>query len=411
MSLFSWKENKSGGVIAPDERLSWPLTIGTGLQHIAAMFGATFLVPIITKMPPTTTIFFSGVGTMIFLLITRNKLPSYLGSSFAFLAPIAAANAKGGMAVALGGVVAAGVLLALIGFIVNAIGIGWIEKMLPPVVTGAIVMVIGFNLAGVAKNEFASKPLLAIVTLGSIALIAVISKGFLGRISIFAGIVVGYVVALINGDVNLDGVKAAKWIALPTFTSPSFKMSAIVLFIPVVLVLIAENVGHVKAVMAMTGKDLNDEMGNALIADGAATTLAGFGGGSGTTTYAENIGVMAATKVYSTAAYWVAAIGAVVLSLSPKFGAILSATPAGVLGGAGTALYGMIGILGARIWIENRVDFSDSTNLIIAATTVIIGISDFSWTRGQFTFNGIINATLVAVIGYAVLRAIAKSRK
>ena len=169
------------------------------------------------------------------------------------------------MAVALGGVVAAGVLLALIGFIVNAIGIGWIEKMLPPVVTGAIVMVIGFNLAGVAKNEFASKPLLAIVTLGSIALIAVISKGFLGRISIFAGIVVGYVVALINGDVNLDGVKAAKWIALPTFTSPSFKMSAIVLFIPVVLVLIAENVGHVKAVMAMTGKDLNDEMGNAQI--------------------------------------------------------------------------------------------------------------------------------------------------
>jgi NCS2 family nucleobase:cation symporter-2 len=411
VSLFSWKENKSGGVIAPDERLSWPLTIGTGLQHIAAMFGATFLVPIITKMPPTTTIFFSGVGTMIFLLITRNKLPSYLGSSFAFLAPIAAANAKGGMAVALGGVVAAGVLLALVGFVVNAIGIGWIEKMLPPVVTGAIVMVIGFNLAGAAKNNFVTKPFLAIVTLGSIAIIAVISKGFLGRISIFAGIVVGYVVALINGDVNLDGVKAAKWVAIPTFTSPSFKMSAIVLFIPVVLVLIAENVGHVKAVMAMTGKDLNDEMGNALIADGAATTLAGFGGGSGTTTYAENIGVMAATKVYSTAAYWVAAIGAVVLSLSPKFGAILSATPAGVLGGAGTALYGMIGILGARIWIENRVDFSDSTNLIIAATTVIIGISDFSWTRGQYTFNGIINATLVAVIGYAVLRAIAKSRK
>ncbi len=411
MSLFSWKENKSGGVIAPDERLSWPLTIGTGLQHIAAMFGATFLVPIITKMPPTTTIFFSGIGTMIFLLITRNKLPSYLGSSFAFLAPIAAANAKGGMAVALGGVVAAGVLLALVGFVVNAIGIGWIEKMLPPVVTGAIVMVIGLNLAGVAKDEFKTKPFLAIVTLGAIALIAVASKGFLGRISIFAGIVVGYVVGLINGDVNLDGVKAAKWVALPTFQSPSFKMSAIILFIPVVLVLIAENVGHVKAVMAMTGKDLNDEMGNALVADGAATTLAGFGGGSGTTTYAENIGVMAATKVYSTAAYWVAALGAVLLSMSPKFGAILSATPAAVLGGAGTALYGMIGILGARIWIENRVDFSDSTNLIIAATTVIIGISDFSWTRGEFTFNGIINATLNAVIGYAVLRAISNSRK
>ncbi len=411
MSFFSWKENTTGGVIAPDERLSWPRTIGTGLQHIAAMFGATFLVPILTHLPPTTTIFFSGVGTILFLIITQNKLPSYLGSSFAFLAPIAAAVTKGGMAAALGGVVATGVILALVGFLVKAIGIGWIEKMLPPVVTGSIVMVIGLNLAGAAKNNFVTKPLLAIVTLLSIAFVSVFAKGFLARISIFAGIVIGYVFAMLDGDVNFDGVRAAKWVALPHFTSPTFKMSAIVLFIPVVLVLIAENVGHVKAVMAMTGKNLDDQMGNALVADGVATTLAGFGGGSGTTTYAENIGVMAATKVYSTAAYWVAGVGAIVLSLSPKFGAVLSATPAGVLGGAGVALYGMIGILGARIWIESRVDFSDSTNLIIAASTVIIGISDFSWTKGDFTFNGIINATLNAVVGYAILRAIANARK
>jgi len=283
--------------------------------------------------------------------------------------------------------------------------------MLPPVVTGAIVMVIGLNLAGAAKNNFVTKPLLGIVTLGAIALVSAFAKGFLARISIFVGIVIGYLFALINRDVNMDNVKAAKWIALPQFTTPTFKMSAIILFIPVVLVLIAENVGHVKAVMAMTGKNLDDQMGNALLADGVATTLAGFGGGSGTTTYAENIGVMAATKVYSTAAYWVAGIGAVVLSLCPKFGAVLSATPAGVLGGAGVALYGMIGILGARIWIDSRVDFSDSTNLIIAAATVIIGISDISWTKGDFTFNGIINATLTAVVGYAVLRAIANARK
>jgi uracil-xanthine permease len=315
------------------------------------------------------------------------------------------------MAAALGGVAATGVILALVGFVVKAIGIGWIEKLLPPVVTGSIVMVIGLNLAGAAKNNFVAKPILGIVTLGSIALISVFAKGFLSRISIFVGIVVGYVFATLNGDVKFDAVRAAKWVALPHFTSPTFKMSAIVLFIPVVLVLIAENVGHVKAVMAMTGKNLDDQMGNALVADGVATTLAGLGGGSGTTTYAENIGVMAATKVYSTAAYWVAGVGAVLLSLSPKFGAVLSATPAGVLGGAGVALYGMIGILGARIWIENRVDFSDSTNLIIAASTVIIGISDFSWTKGDFTFNGIINATLNAVVGYAVLRAIANARK
>jgi NCS2 family nucleobase:cation symporter-2 len=384
------------------------MTVGTGLQHIAAMFGATFLVPIITHLPPTTTIFFSGVGTLLFLIITQNKVPSYLGSSFAFLAPIAAAVSKGGMAQALGGVVATGVVLAIVGLIVRGAGIGWINWLLPPVVTGTIVMVIGLNLAGAAKNNFVTKPLLSIVTLAAIAIVAVAGKGFISRISIFVGILVGYIVAIITGDVNSDGIKAAKWLAMPSFTHPSFKMSAIVLFLPVVLVLIAENVGHVKAVAAMTNSNLDGQMGNALMADGVSTVLAGMGGGSGTTTYAENIGVMAATKVYSTAAYWVAGIGAIVLSLCPKFGAVLSATPAGVLGGAGVALYGMIGILGARIWIESHVDFNKPKNLIIAASAVIIGISDLSWTRGSYTFNGIINATLVAVVGYHVLNSLAK---
>ena len=411
MALFSWRENTSGGVIAPDERLSWPRTVGTGLQHIAAMFGATFLVPIITGFPPTTTIFFSGVGTLLFLLLTRNKLPSYLGSSFAFLAPIAAAMSHGGMAVALGGVLVTGLILALVGFIVRAAGIDWINAILPPVVTGSIVMVIGFNLAGAAKNNFVTKPAIGIITLASIAVIAVISKGFLGRISIFIGIVIGYLAAALSHGVNTSGIHSAKWFALPTFTHPTFKASAIVLFLPVVLVLIAENVGHVKAVAAMTGRNLDDEMGNALVADGLATTLAGLGGGSGTTTYAENIGVMAATKVYSTAAYWVAGIGAILLALCPKFGAILSATPQGVLGGAGVALYGMIGILGARIWIESHVNFSESKNLMIAAPAVIIGIADLSWTKGQYTFNGIINATLFAVIGYQLLHWLSKTRK
>ena len=407
-SLFSWKVHTSGDVVAPDERLSWPRTIGIGLQHIAAMFGATFLVPILTGMSPTTTLFFSGIGTMLFLIITKNRVPSYLGSSFAFLAPIAAAKADGGMGAALGGVVAAGVILALIGLIVRAVGIKWIEWMLPPVVTGAIVMVIGLNLAGAAKNNLAAGPLVGIITLAAIALIAAISHGFLGRISIFVGIVIGYAVALGMGDVKTDGIKGAKWVALPTFTTPTFNGNAIILFLPVVLVLIAENVGHVKAVAAITGKNLDDEIGNALLADGLATTLAGAGGGSGTTTYAENIGVMAATKVYSTAAYWIAGVGAVLLSLSPKFGAVLSATPTGALGGAGVALFGMIGVLGARIWIESKVDFSNSSNLIIVASALVIGIADISWTSGDFTFNGIINATVVAIVGYRVLHSLSK---
>jgi NCS2 family nucleobase:cation symporter-2 len=232
----------------------------------------------------------------------------------------------------------------------------------------------------------------------------------MARISIFLGIAIGYLFSAIRGDVNFDGVKAAKWFALPDFTTPTFSGSAIVLFLPVVLVLIAENVGHVKAVATMTGKNLDDAMGDALLADGLATTVAGMGGGSGTTTYAENIGVMAATRVYSTAAYWIAGVGAILLGLVPKFGAILSATPVGALGGAGTALFGMIGILGARIWIDAKVDFTDSLNLLIAASALIIGISDMSWTVGKYTFSGIINATLVAVLGTLVLNGIRKSR-
>jgi NCS2 family nucleobase:cation symporter-2 len=337
-----------------------------------------------------------------------------LGSSFAFLGPIGAAmaaNATGGMAAALGGIVFTGAVLAAVGFAVKAAGIGWINWLMPPVVTGTIVMLIGFNLAGAAKGNFTADPLIAIITLGSIGLFTVMSKGFMSRISIFLGLVVGYVVALAMGDVKTEGITAAEWFALPSFTAPTFDMSIMILFLPVVLVLIAENVGHVKAVSAMTGKNLDDQMGNALMADGVATTLAGFGGGSGTTTYAENIGVMAATRVYSTAAYWIAGIGAVGLSLSPKFGAVLSATPAGALGGVSTALFGMIGILGARIWIENKVDFANSTNLLIASSALIIGIADYSWTRGDYTFTGIVNATLVAVIGYRVLHSLAEARK
>ena len=421
MSLLTWKmhgDGKSiaaGAVVSTDERLSWPRTIGVGLQHIAAMFGATFLVPAITHFPATTTLFFSGVGTLLFLIITGNKLPSYLGSSFAFLGPIgaatAAAGAGGGIAAALGGIVFTGVVLALVGLAVKTAGIGWVNSLLPPVVTGTIVMVIGFNLAGAAKNNFSADPLIAIITLGSIGLILALSKGFMSRVSIFLGLVVGYLVAFAMGDVSTDKIKAAEWVALPSFTTPTFKLSIMILFLPVVLVLIAENVGHVKAVATMTGKDLDDQMGNALMADGLATTLAGFGGGSGTTTYAENIGVMAATRVYSTAAYWIAGLGAILLSLSPKFGEVLAATPVGVLGGVSTALFGMIGILGARIWIENKVDFANPINLLVASSALIIGIAEYTWTKGDYTFTGIVNATLVAVIGYQVLTALAKMRK
>lgn len=415
--MLQWKLHgngktiKPGAVVGINERLSWPRTIGLGLQHIAAMFGATFLVPIITGFSPTTTLFFSGVGTLLFILITQNKLPSYLGSSFAFLAPVAAAKTEGGIPAALGGIVVTGLVLALVGFIAKQSGTKWIENFMPPIVTGTIVMVIGLNLAGAAKNDFIVDPVLGIITLFAVGFIGAFFKGFLGRISIFGGLIIGYVVAAFMGKVDFAGVNSAAWVGLPTFTTPTFSSSAILLFLPVVLVLIAENIGHVKAVAAMTGKSLDNQVGNALIADGAATTLAGLGGGSGTTTYAENIGVMAASRVYSTLAYIVAGIGAILLALSPKFGAVLAATPAGVKGGVTVALFGMIGVLGARIWIDAKVDFANTTNLYIAATSLIIGIADISWTSGKFAFSGIINATLMAVVGYQVLSRISKARK
>jgi uracil-xanthine permease len=432
------KQIAAGDVVSTDERLSWPRTAGIGLQHIAAMFGATFLVPIITGFPATTTLLFSGIGTILFLLITQNKVPSYLGSSFAFLGPIGAATMAaegGGMAGALGGIVFTGVVLALVGVIVRFAGIGWINSLMPPVVTGAIVMLIGLNLAGAAKNNFTgvltsnavdpetgilniavktvdeNATLIGIITLVSIGLLTAFSRGMIGRISIFLGIAIGYLTSLFLGYIDTKKIEDAKWFALPEFTTPTFKFSVMILFLPVVLVLIAENVGHVKAVAAMTGKNLDDQMGNALIADGVATALAGSGGGSGTTTYAENIGVMASSRVYSTLAYWFAGFGAILLSLSPKFGEVLAATPMGALGGAGTALFGMIGVLGARIWIEGKSDFANPINLLVVATALIVGIADYSWTKGDFTFTGIVNGTVVAVLAYHLLHAIAKMRQ
>lgn len=399
-----------GAVVAPDERLSWPRTIGIGMQHVVAMFGATFLVPIITGLPPATTLFFSAVGTALFLLLTGNRLPSYLGSSFAFLAPIAAAQADGGTAVALGGVLLTGVLLALVGLVVHVAGSRWIDVVMPPVVTGTIVALIGLNLAPVARDSFQAAPLTALVTLLAIVLITVLFRGILGRLAILLGVLVGYLVAVLRGEVDFTNVDAAGWVGLPDFTAPSFDLSLLGLFAPVVFVLVAENVGHVKSVAAMTGRDLDPLLGRALLADGVATTLAGAGGGSGTTTYAENIGVMAATRVYSTAAYWVAAATALLLSLSPKFGALIATIPAGVLGGATTVLYGMIGILGARIWVQNRVNFSDPVNLTTAAVALVIGIANFTWAAGDVSFGGIALGTAAAIGIYHLMRAVARWR-
>jgi len=404
-----------GEVVAPDERLNWPATIAIGAQHVIAMFGATFLVPILTGFPVATTLLFSGVGTLLFLVVTKNKLPSYLGSSFAFIAPVTAATASAGMGSALAGIVAVGVLLAIIGVVVQLAGLGWVDKLMPPVVAGAIVALIGFNLAPAAWNNFQQAPVIASITLAAVILFSVLFRGFLGRISIFLGVVVGYIAAAISGELDFSSVADAAWIGLPTFHIADFgspgTWSAIAMFLPVVLVLVAENVGHVRGVATMTDASVNRSTGRALIADGAATTVAGFFGGSGTTTYGENIGVMAATRVYSTAAYWVAGVVAILLSLSPKIGAVINSVPAGVLGGVTTALYGLIGIIGIKIWVDNRVDFSRPVNQYTAAVALVMAIAGFSMSWGDFQLGAIVVATAAALVIYHLGNAIARWRK
>jgi uracil-xanthine permease len=417
-------------VVSPDERLNWNRTIGIGMQHVIAMFGATFLVPLITGFPPTTTIFFSGVGTLIFIGMTigrgqRLGLPSYTGSSFAFISPVIAAQTHGGMAVALGGIFAAGAVLFVIGFFVDRYGSHWINVLMPPAVTGAVVALIGLNLAPVAIQNWTGytggdgkwvegQALTAFITVSAIILCTVLLRGFLGRISILLGVIVGYLVAWPQHQLGqLKGNwNSADWIGFPDLTAPHFTWRAIALIVPVVVVLLAENTGHIKAVGSMTGRNLDRSLGRGFMGDGTATMLAGLGGGSGTTTYAENIGVMAATKVYSTAAYITAGLTAIALAMIPKFGAIIVSIPIGVLGGATIVLYGLIAVLGGRIWVENRVDFKNPVNLFPAAIGLIIGSANLTWTssggHGDYSFNGIALGAFTTIIVYHVMNVASK---
>ncbi|MEU1546233.1 solute carrier family 23 protein [Nocardia sp. NPDC005745] len=408
--MFRWTEVGTGGVIAPGERLTWPRTIGIGLQHVVAMFGATFLVPVLTGFPPSATLLFSGVGTLLFLVITRNRLPSYLGSSFAIIAPVLAATASDGMGAALGGIVVVGALLIVIGVVVHFAGTHWIEALMPPVVTGTIVALIGLNLAPTAETNFEKDAITATVVLILLISCLVLFRGLLGRLAIVASVVLGYLLALARGEVDTAAIRSAAWVGLPDFHAPGFHLSVIPMFLPVVLVLVVENIGHVKSITTMTGIDYDRRMGRALAADGLATVLAGSGGGSATTTYAENIGVMAATKVYSTAAYWVAGAAAIALSLSPKVGAVIAAIPAGVLGGVTTALYGLVGILGVHIWVSNRVDFGTPINQFTAAIPLVIGIADFTWKVGDLDFGGIALGALAALVIHHAMRLIGRWR-
>ena len=425
MSLFNWQERPAaalvnGGVIAPDERLPWPQTAAMGVQHVIAMFGATVLAPILMGFDPNLAIFMSGVGTLLFYFITGGQVPSYLGSSFAFIGVVIAATGYGGQGpnanipVALGAIIVCGLLYALIGALVNAVGTRWIERLMPPVVTGAVVAVIGLNLAAIpVKNMAASNfdSWMQLVTFVSVALVAVFARGMVQRLLILVGLAIATLiyVLLANGlglgkPMDFSGIANAAWVGLPRFTAPEFSGNAMLLIAPVALILVAENLGHLKAVAAMTGRNLDPYIGRAFTADGVATMISGAAGGTGVTTYAENIGVMAATRIYSTAVFVVAALMALALGFSPKFGALIQAIPLPVMGGVSIVVFGLITIAGARIWVENKVDFGDPANLLTAAITLILGTGDFTLKFGSFALGGIGTATFGAVLLHALLR-------
>lgn len=419
--LFQWREVRAteGMVVAPDERLPWPQTAAMGVQHVIAMFGATVLAPILMGFNPNIAILMSGIGTLIFFFITGGRVPSYLGSSFAFIGVVIAASGYAGsgpnanIAVALGGIVACGILYIAIGALVQAVGTGWIERFMPPVVTGAVVAVIGLNLANVPVKNMAAGNFdawMQAMTFLCVGLVAVFGRGMVQRLLILVGLILATIVyaLLTNGlglgkPVDLGGIANAAWFGMPAFTAPVFTANAMLLIAPVAIILVAENLGHLKAVTAMTGRNLDPLIGRAFIGDGVATVVSGMSGGTGVTTYAENIGVMAATRIYSTAVFVVAALIALVLGFSPKFGALIQAIPLPVMGGVSIVVFGLIAVAGAKIWVDNKVDFSQNRNLIVAAITLIIGTGDFTLKFGQFALGGIGTATFGALILWALL--------
>ena len=385
-----------------------------GVQHTFAMFGSTVLAPLLMGFDPNLAILMSGICTVMFFVITGGRMPSYLGSSFAFIGPVIAVTAYAGagfntnLNVALGGIMACGIIYALIGLLVMKTGTGWIERLMPPIVTGAIVMIIGLNLApvtiqGISANQFDAW--MATLTVLLISGVAVFTRGMLRRLLLLVGLILSYVVYFVMTNmmgfgipIDFSGVSAASWLGLPSIHSPRFEMSAIILIVPVAFILIAENLGHFKAVEGMTKARVTPYMGRAFFADGLATTFSAGFGGTGVTTYAENIGVMAVTKVYSTTIFVIAGLVAILLGLSPKFGAIIQTIPPALLGGASMVVFGLIAIAGAKIWIDNHIDFSKNSNLIIAAVTVIMGTGNFSLHLGGFDLGGIGTATLAAIV-------------
>ena len=363
----------SNTIIFPEQSLPTGRMVGLGLQHVIAMFGATVLAPFLMGFDPNLAIFFSGIGTLIFMAVVRGRIPSYLGSSFAFIGPVIAAKSHGGVPAALGGIAAAAVVYFVVGALVKTrAGTRAIAALMPPPVTAAVIAVIGIGLAPVGWDMSSKGWPLALFTLAVAVCVAVAARGFAKLIPVLIAVVAGYLVAAIAGSVDFSAVAKAPWIGLPNFVTPTFSLEAISLIVPVVVMLVAENLGHVKAISAYMERDLTPEVGNAFMGDAAATFVSALGGGTGQTTYAENIGVMSITKVFSIRPLQVAGVTAILLGLVPKFGALIGSIPVPVMGGISFLLFGLIAGTSSKVISTAEEDWGTLENFGVFGISVAL---------------------------------------
>jgi uracil permease len=407
--------------IPVDKRLPLLETIPLSLQHLFAMFGSTVLVPILFKVNPATILLFNGIGTILYLFICRGKIPAYLGSSFAFLSPVFLVLAQYSYEAALGGFIVVGVVFCIVGLIVRAIGTSWIDVIFPPAAMGAIVAVIGLELmptaAGMAgltaETPDSTTIMVSVLTLAITVFASVAFRGFLSIIPILLGVVGGYIIACFAGLVDWSIVAKAPWFALPTIYTPTFDLGAILIILPAALVVIAEHIGHLIVTGNIVGSDLTKDPGldRSIFGNGLSTIISGFFGSTPNTTYGENIGVLAITKVYSTWVIGGAAIFAILLSCFGKLAAAIQSIPTPVMGGVSMLLFGVIAASGIRILVEGKVDYNKPTNLLLTSIVMGLGVSTASITIGTVTLKGMALATVVAIILSLAFRIVAHLRR
>ncbi len=407
-------------IIGVDDRVSVGRAIPLGIQHMMSMFGSTVLVPVLTGLDPNVAIMCSGIGTICYLLVTGNKIPSYLGSSFAFISPILAVGATKGLDAAMSGVIVAGLVFLAVAGVIRLVGTGWLDRLLPPVLVASVMVVIGVGLAATAADMafmtdaadgssvfFGTGAIVAAVTLAAAVIFSGMS-GIVGTVPVLLAIIVGYLLSLALDLVDFAPVAEASWIGLPHVSMPRFDLGAIALVAPVAVVVVIEHIGHLLAVGEIVGKDYREMLPRSLAGDGISTMISGFLGGPPTTTYAENIGVMSVTHVYSTQIFWYAAGFALVVGgFCPKLAALIQSIPSPVMGGVSLLLFGLIASNGLRMLVSNRVDFDVNRNLMIASVVIILGVgmetSGISIPIGDYTLPGMATSTLVGILMNLVL--------